>query len=98
MSKLLVPKYLSCPRTCPIFAPKHLNCLLNCTPEGPFTRSIEQTRDGITFEQHPISLPKALAFHCFVSLGKGDLFLAGGFEVSAIIEEFVSLALFGKNC
>ena len=54
-----------------------------------FSRSIEQTRDGITYEEYPsrslqTSLPKTLARHCFVSLGKGDLFLAGGFNVSFI--------------
>ena len=64
--------------------------------DGQFSRSIEQTRDGITYEEYPsgslqTSLPKSLARHCFVSLGKGDLFLAGGFNVSLIqcVKKFI---------
>ena len=49
--------------------------------DGQFSSTIEQTRDGITFEVFPAQLPKTLAWHCLVSLGEGDLFLAGGIEV-----------------
>ena len=45
------------------------------------SRTIEQTKDGITFEPYPAQLPKILGFHCFVSLGDGDFFLAGGVGV-----------------
>ena len=51
------------------------------TEQERFSKTVEQTRDGITFEPFPVQLPKTLGWHCFVSLGKGDFFLAGGIEV-----------------